>query len=103
TRDDPARTLVVVDDVLQDLPYLEEIGRRRLQEAQAGLRVGENPGQRLVQLVSQGGSQFAHRRAPREVRQFLAAPLRFELGTLALGDVGMRDNGTTVQHAQRYH
>src|SRR5262249_37543820 len=35
-------------------------------------------------------------------RQFLTAPLRFELRTLALGDIGMRDDGPTFRHVQRY-
>src|SRR5262249_49712108 len=35
--------------------------------------------------------------------QLLTTPQRIQLRQLALGDVGMRNDGTTFRHVQRYH
>jgi hypothetical protein len=53
------------------------------EKALAGLRVGENRRQRLVQLMGQRRGQLSHGRDPADVHQILPKPLRLEFSLLA--------------------
>ena len=77
----------VLDDVLEDFTVLSRVQLTRGHETLRGLRVAENGGQRLVQLVGHRGRQFAHDGHARNVRQFLAMPERVQFRLLAGGDV----------------
>jgi hypothetical protein len=60
---------------------------RQPQEPLAGLRIGRDGGQRLVDLVGEAGGHLAHRREPREMRQPVLQLARLVLGMPAIGDV----------------
>ena len=69
--DDLARPLVFAHDVRENLAGLGEIGRLLREETLRRLGVGEDDGQRLVQLVRERARQLAHRGDPGKVGQFL--------------------------------
>src|SRR6202022_3911764 len=87
---------IVRYDVAQDLAHLFEIRGGGGEQVFGHLRVAEDRGQRLVQVVGQGRGGAAEGRHPADVRQVLAKPLRLELPLLACQCVG-KDFSEEVQ------
>ena len=85
--DDFARALVLGHDVGENLPHLRKIGRV-LREIMLGrLRIAEDGGERLVQLVRQRAGQLAEHGHAREMREFAAPFVQLLLRLLARRDV----------------
>ena len=69
--DHRARSLVVVDDVLQDRTYLAEVHGVGLEDILGGLGIAQDRGQRLVELMSQRRGQLPDRRHSIDVAEIL--------------------------------
>ena len=82
----PARRSVA-DDVREDGAKLDEVGRVLRHEALARLRIAEDAGERLVQLVREGTRERAQGGHAGKMRQFLTLPLRFRIGLFLPRDV----------------
>jgi hypothetical protein len=85
--DDFARPLVFAHDVGKNVARLGEIGRLLREQALCRLRIGENDGQRLVQLVRQGVGELSHGRHARNMRQFSLQSLQLRFSLFAFSDV----------------
>src|SRR5215469_2657503 len=91
---DVARTIAVLDDATERLPYLLQIGRRAIQPTQRRLGVADGPGDGLVHFMDDRCRQLPQSgKAARMLQLHLhlaASPLalaRFFFCPLALGDV----------------
>ena len=94
-----AGALVVFANVGEDVAQLAEGRRVLLEEQLRRFGVGEDGGQRLVQLVRHGRGQFAHGGHAGDVRQFCPLTRHLGFGQLALGNVHgytARENGFAV-------
>jgi hypothetical protein len=92
TSGSPAGAVPVADDALQTLARLREVGRVARQPAQGGVAVGGDPGERLVNLVRDGGRHFSHRHDPRDMSQLSLHLPQGLFCLLTLCDVHHRSN-----------
>src|SRR6266542_7070883 len=83
-----AGSLVILDNILQDLLHLFEVRRHGREKPLCRLRIAEDRGQGLVQLMSQRRGEFADRRHPGDVAQLLAEPLHLQFRPPARQDIG---------------
>ncbi len=87
---------VLLDDLLEDLPDLGRVRMRCRDQPASGLRVAEDGGQRLVQLVCDGGPEFADPRHHVAVRELAEVPVHVGLGTAPRRDLLVRDDGAAL-------
>ena len=85
--DDLSGAAVLADDVREDRANLSEVGRILRHEALAGLRIHEDAGERLAQLVREGTRERAQRGRAGKMRQFLPLQLRLGASLLLARDV----------------
>ena len=70
-------------------------------QAPGHLGVREDAGQRLLDLVGEGGGELAHRDEAAHARELVPHAARLDLGVLAVGDVQAGDHGPAALRAQR--
>ena len=85
--DNVPRPPVVVNDVLEDLAQLGYVQRAVAEQMLRRPGVGEDRGERLVQLVREGAGQLTQHRHAAEVRHLVPLLLRFGFGAHSRGDV----------------
>ncbi len=61
--------MAVLDDMVERLPTLLQIGRLGAKPAQSGVCVGDRRGERLVDFMGNRGCQLPHRRDAIDVRE----------------------------------
>jgi hypothetical protein len=66
--------IAVLDDVAQDFPELVRINHLGVEEAQRGLRVGDDGADWLLHFMSDRGGQFAQRRHARHACELHLPP-----------------------------
>jgi len=72
------RAPAVLVDVRQYIPHFLEIGLVPVGPVQAGVGIDHDAGQGLVDLMGNGGDEFAHRRQPANAGEFRLGPLAFD-------------------------
>jgi hypothetical protein len=80
---------------------LDEIGSFPVEPAYAGRCVGDNGGERLVDLVSDRGAQLSQGRHARNMSELRLRPLQFSLGPLALEDETIDQNRNRQESGDR--
>ena len=86
--DDLAGAVVLLHDVVQHFAQLGEIGLRHRQHAAARLGVGEDRGERLIDLMRDRARKLAQERDPHQMRELATLLLDLDLRTLERRDVG---------------
>ena len=100
--DDFGCTTAFRKNVLQAFQRIAHRGLLALQPAHAGRSVGEDGGQRLIDLVGDGRRQLAKNRRLRGTLQFAARGMQFGLGTAPLADIADHaDQGVEVGRLQQ--
>ena len=103
--DDVARLVAAPQDARDRVPRFVKIRLLAVQPSQAGVGVGRDGGEGLVDLMGNGGDQFAHGRQPRDAGEFRLSVSQRLIGVSAFRDVhdradefevaGLRDVGLT--------
>ena len=94
--DDVARAAHVLSDVEEDVADLVEVRGLALEQARAGVGVGEDRRQRLVELMRQRHGELAHGRDSRHVGELLLHLPELGVGATALQGVS-EDAGDDFQ------
>ena len=85
--DHVAGTVSLPHDTRDGIPRCGKVRLVPVQPAQTGAAAGYDRRQGLVDLMGNGGEQFAHRRQPRGADEFRLGVSQRLLGALALGNV----------------
>ena len=82
-----SRATIVLDDVVQNLTHLSEVGRIGREQTLRRLGIAANGGERLIQFMGQGRREFAHGVDSRYMGEFVAMALHRQRRLLPLGDI----------------
>ena len=91
---------IVGGDVVHDVPQQLETQRLRRQQPLAGLHVGEDGRERLIQLVGQARRQLSEGGTPGGMGGFRAMGFGLQLGALASGGVGQHHDRSALGHTE---
>ena len=87
--DDVAGSMTVLDDTIESVLGLLHIGRLARQPAQAGIGVGDHPGERLLDFMGNRRRQLPHRGDAVDVRKLHLRLAQGFGGSHVLGEVAL--------------